>query len=212
MLSFGSPGSPAGQTGPPCLRSIRGGSEAAQRKTETRSRLSLQELGVPLRKLPGRRASAETQPQVSLGPALFSREALLRCFPPFLCTRTSRQSSASASLIPFPWCRWREFPAPRSVRAINPPQSETSADSLSSLSGKRHGVLNAVPARTRTSHEMCRPSLPSRKQREPATACPAHLVRLRRCKRRAMGLAWARLGFVKFSLSWFPGCLPGFCF
>lgn len=117
---------------------------------------------VPRKKLFWLNAWAKTQ-----APCILRLCSLLPRSPSTLFPTAPRQTHFPSGSLPLPpsflspaatggdW--WWEFTAPRSVKVakLTP---ETSADSLSSLSIKRQGILNAIPARIRTSHEMFRPS------------------------------------------------------
>lgn len=160
------------------MQNLRGGSEAAQRKMETGSELQFTRTqgsageAVLAQGLGGR----ETQPPGFLRPC-----PLLPRSPSYAAPHRSSPHAlpvrpfAPTSLPPFPWCRRREFTAPGSVRATKL-TSARSANSLSWLSGKRHSVLNAIPARTCTSHEMFLPSGPGRKKARTSNRVPRPLT------------------------------------
>lgn len=146
-----------------------GGGEAAQRKTETDSEPGGQGLRVPREKPFRPTPSAEIQAPGFRGLSLPRRS------PSAPLPTAPRHTHFPPGPVPLPpaplpqllpAAARGEFTAPRLLR-VSLLATETSADAHTYLRAKRRGFLNAVPARTRTSHGKFSPSRTS----APPTYC-----------------------------------------
>lgn len=146
-----------------------GGGEAAQRKTETDSEPGGQGLGVPREKPFRPTPWAEIQAPGFRGPSLPRRSPSA---PLPTAPRHTHFPPGPSPLPPaplpqlLPAAARGEFTAPRLLR-VSLLATKTSADAHTYLPAKRRGFLNAVPARTRTSHGKFSPSRAS----APPTYC-----------------------------------------